>query len=246
MNLSTDFNQWRCEQIAVSNTVYLIAGSAVDTRPLVKVKFSLLRHEYSGFSALGLSFLLGWVSSCSCALVLHIFVCPYVLNMLSPVVLCTQASLTKERQGPEEDSVVRSSLGIDVAEYKPYFNDPKVVEFRGKTAYANFYPPTNRDAIPYFPRADLWPVGHCRCEELQQLCRVSGNSCFIESGFHFLVSSLPFFISKEKEKRMLTAYAYMGVQPVITLPWHPLYSITRSNLEHRSLEVRCSNSRDRH
>jgi hypothetical protein len=131
----------------VSNTVYLIAGSAVDTRPLVKVKFSLLRHEYSGFSALGLSFLLGWVSSCSCALVLHIFVCSYVLNMLSPVVLCTQASLTKGRQGPEEDSVVRSSLGIDVAEYKPYFNDPKVVEFRGKTAYANFYPPTNRDVI---------------------------------------------------------------------------------------------------
>lgn len=80
------------------------------------------------------------------------------------MVLCTQVSLTKDSQGAEEVSVVWSSLGIDIAEYKPYFSVPKVVEFPtkcGKTAYANFYPPTNRDFVgPAAERPPLLVRGH--------------------------------------------------------------------------------------
>jgi hypothetical protein len=58
-------------------------------------------------------------------------------------------SLTEGGKATSEESIIWSSLGLDTAQYKPYFSTPKVIEFptkvAGQTAFANFYPPSNGD-----------------------------------------------------------------------------------------------------
>ncbi|CAK9855302.1 unnamed protein product [Sphagnum jensenii] len=58
-------------------------------------------------------------------------------------------SLTEGGRATSEESIIWSSLGLDTAQYKPYFSTPKVIEFptkvAGQTAFANFYPPSNGD-----------------------------------------------------------------------------------------------------
>jgi hypothetical protein len=60
-----------------------------------------------------------------------------------------QISLTEGGRATSEESIIWSSLGLDTAQYKPYFSTPKVIEFptkvAGQTAFANFYPPSNGD-----------------------------------------------------------------------------------------------------
>lgn len=60
-----------------------------------------------------------------------------------------QISLTEGGKATSEESIIWSSLGLDTAQYKPYFSTPKVIEFptkvAGQTAFANFYPPSNGD-----------------------------------------------------------------------------------------------------
>ena len=73
--------------------------------------------------------------------------------------LGVQVSLTKDMQGAAEVSVVWSSFGTDLTQFKPYFSTPKVVEFPtkdGKVAYANVYSPTNRDFVA--PAAERPPL----------------------------------------------------------------------------------------
>lgn len=64
-------------------------------------------------------------------------------DTLSIVKVC----LAEGKAGAGEDTVLWSSLGIDLEPYKPYFSTPRVVEFatkvEGETAFANFYPPAN-------------------------------------------------------------------------------------------------------
>lgn len=62
-----------------------------------------------------------------------------------------KVSLAQGPEGAPKESVLWSSIGIDLEKYKPYFSTPRVVEFstnvEGETAFANFYPPVNGDFV---------------------------------------------------------------------------------------------------
>ena len=104
-------------------------------------------------------------SSCFCASYIDV---PWLLETVSVIGILVYehkwcgclhpVKLSEDRQGTEEVSVW-SSLGVDIAQFKPYFSTPKVLEFPtqgGKTAFVNFYPPKNCDFVG--PAAERPPL----------------------------------------------------------------------------------------
>lgn len=99
-----------------------------------------------------------WVSAlplvviCSGSLQIHDYLIVQVWCVYSSYALVwSQVTLVEGEKAGGQVSVAWSSLGIDIAEYKPYFSTPKVVEFptkvTGETAFANFYLPCNVDYV---------------------------------------------------------------------------------------------------
>jgi dipeptidyl aminopeptidase/acylaminoacyl peptidase len=62
-----------------------------------------------------------------------------------------KVSVEEGKEAAAKETVLWSSISMDLEKYKPYFSTPRVVEFdtavEGETAFANYYPPANGDFV---------------------------------------------------------------------------------------------------
>ncbi|KAG0606218.1 hypothetical protein M758_9G123100 [Ceratodon purpureus] len=152
-----------------------------------------------------------------------------------------KVSLAQGNEGAVKESVLWSSIGIDLEKYKPYFSTPRVVEFstnvEGETAFANFYPPVNGDFVgPAGERPPLLVRSHGGPTAEASTTLDPAIQYWTSRGWAFADVNYGGSSGYGRAYRE-RLYGQWGIVDVVTPPWPPLYSRTPSQQEHHFMVI---------